>query len=538
MTPPRPAAAADAGAAPEAADGRRAALGRAGLAAIGTSIGCFLLTALLGPSAMQPELRGDPGQPPYALTVHPPPHLVIGLVAAGLVVGTLGLGLCWSAVRRGWRCRTSALTAAGLLATAAFTLMPPIGSADHLNYAAYGRMAVIGHDPYVTRAVDVPGDPVISEVEEWRRAPSVYGPIATAGQAMASWSGGDSVRLTVFVLSLLNALAFTLTAWILHRAARTDERRLRVALLWTCNPLLLFHLVGGAHNDTLAVCPMVAGVALFSARFEAGRRGVPLRAAASGALIAVGAAIKLPAAIAGGGLAWAVLRGAFTHRGAGRDDGGRVAADRWRAALSAAALAAGALAVTLVTYAIAGSHTFDPIRRAADQVSLATPWHLVDLVLGRDNRVVIKFAWLTLFAVLTILLARALPRRGPGTDTGAEAERVAAALVLAWLLAAPYELPWYSGFAWAALALLPWSRFDWLLLAHTCALSLGYLPARDPKLIGLPASLDWLLEVVRPGVIPVALTVILIAALRMCLRRPGPAPAPAPPRRSPTASPG
>ncbi|MBX6766012.1 MAG: hypothetical protein IRY90_02450, partial [Actinomadura rubrobrunea] len=105
MTPPRPAAA-DAGASPEAADGRRAALGRAGLAAVGTSIGCFLLTALLGPSAMQPDLRGDPGQPPYSLTVHPPPHLVIGLVAAGLVVGALGLALCWGAVRRGWRCRT------------------------------------------------------------------------------------------------------------------------------------------------------------------------------------------------------------------------------------------------------------------------------------------------------------------------------------------------------------------------------------------------------------------------------------------------
>ncbi|WP_344941808.1 polyprenol phosphomannose-dependent alpha 1,6 mannosyltransferase MptB [Actinomadura miaoliensis] len=529
MTSSRPGAVAVTGPASSGAAGdRRLAGGRAGLAAVGTSLGCFLLTALLGPSAMQPELRGAAWQPPYSLTVHPSPYLVIGLVAAGVLIGTVGLALCWRAVRKGWRCRPGPLMAAGLLVVAAFTLMPPVGSADHLNYAAYGRMAVTGHDPYVTRAVDVPGDPVISEVEEWRRTPSVYGPVATATQALASWVGGDSVRLTVFVLSLFNALAFALTAWILYRTAGTAERRLRVTLLWTCNPLLLYHLVGGAHNDALAVCPMVAGLALFSAR-RRGRPGTVPRSLGAGALIAVGGAIKVPAALVGGGLAWALARD------------GRAPGARRAAALRLAALAAGALAVTAATYAIAGPHTFDQLRRAADQVSLATPWHLADLVFGRENRVFIKIGWLTLFAVLAVLLARALPRARPadgGADTGVEGERVAAALVLAWLLATPYELPWYSGFAWAALALLPWSRFDWLLLAHTAALSLGYLPARDPELIGLPSSLDFLLDVVRPGVIPVTLTVILIAAVRMCLRRPDPAPAPAPPPRAPTGSPG
>jgi hypothetical protein len=504
-----------------------AAGARAGLAAVGTSLACFLLTALLGPSAMQPELRGPAGQPPYSLSVHPSPHLVIGLVAAGMIIGTAGLALCWRAVRKGRRYRPGALMAAGLLVTAAFALMPPVGSADHLNYAAYGRMAVLGHDPYSTSAVDVPGDPVISEVEEWRRTPSVYGPVATGTQALASWVGGDSVRLTVFVLSLFNALAFALTAWILYRTADTDERRLRVALLWTCNPLLLYHLVGGAHNDALAVCPMVAGLALFAAR--RGRPGTVPRSLGAGALIAVGGAIKVPAALVGGGLAWALARD-------GREPGARGSA-----ALRLAALAAGALAVTAATYAFAGPHTFDQLRRAADQVSLATPWHLVDLLVGREKRVFIKIGWLTLFAVLAVLLARALPRVRPaagGAGTGGEGERVAAALVLAWLLATPYELPWYSGFAWAALALLPWSRFDWVLLAHTAALSLGYLPARDPKLIGLPSSLDFLLDVARPGVIPVLLTVILIVAVRMCLRRPDPVPAPGPPPRAAAGSPG
>ncbi|MEV4254819.1 polyprenol phosphomannose-dependent alpha 1,6 mannosyltransferase MptB, partial [Spirillospora sp. NPDC049652] len=237
-------------------------LGSAGLAGIGISLACFLLTALLGPSVFQPVLPGGAGEPPFSLTAHPSPYLVIGLVAAATALGAGGLLACFLAVRRGWRVRALPLVAGGMLVAAAFAFMPPTGSADHLNYASYGRMAVTGHDPYATTASDVPHDPVIGAAEEWRRTASVYGPVATAGQALASWIGGDSVRLTVFVLSLENLAAFGLTALILYRTARDGAGRLRSALLWTCNPLVLFHLVGGGHNDVLAVPAMIAGLVL------------------------------------------------------------------------------------------------------------------------------------------------------------------------------------------------------------------------------------------------------------------------------------
>ena len=80
--------------------------------------------------------------------------------------------------------------------------MPPVGSGDHLNYAAYGRMVVTGSDPYVTTARDLPADPVTRAVQDWRSTPTVYGPVATAQQAFASLIGGTSVRLTVFVMSV------------------------------------------------------------------------------------------------------------------------------------------------------------------------------------------------------------------------------------------------------------------------------------------------------------------------------------------------
>ncbi|MEU5881124.1 hypothetical protein [Spirillospora sp. NPDC047279] len=491
--------------------------GPGGLAALGASAGCFLLAAFLGPSAMQPALPGEPGQPPYSLTADPSPYLVIGLVVAGVAAGVAGLALCFAAVRGGWRCRPFPLLVAGLTVTAAFVLMPPIGSSDHLNYAAYGRMAVTEHDPYTTRALDVPDDPVIGAVEEWRGTPSVYGPITTAQEAFASWLGGGSMRLTVFWLSLTNGLAFVLTALILYRCAGGPQGRLRGVLMWTCNPLLLFHLVAGAHNDVLAIAPMVAAVAFFSARRRA---GVVVTSLVTGALVGVGAAAKMPAALVGGGPAWVLLRRAYGSR------------DR-RAMAGLAVLVAASAVVALTAYALAGWHAFDQVQKASNMVSFATPWHLVDTLLGRGGqRTLIKIGFVLLTIVLVWLLARGLPRftaevdgRALGDDA-AESRRIAAALVLAWLFAAPYELPWYDGFGWAVLALLPWSRFDLILLAHTGALSLAYLPARDPKLIRLPDGLSWLFTVVRPVVIPLVLTGVLVALVLECRRSARPVPAP------------
>ena len=139
-------------------------------------------------------------------------------------------------------------------------------------------MVVTGHDPYTTTPAALArlGDPVARAVQDWRTTPSVYGSLATAGQALASLIGGTSVRLTVFVLSLLNVVAFAATGLLLHWMARGDRRRqLRAALLWTCNPLLLQVLVAGAHVDSQAVVFAVGALAVFSLGSSRRARGRP-----------------------------------------------------------------------------------------------------------------------------------------------------------------------------------------------------------------------------------------------------------------------
>ena len=248
--------------------------GTAGLVAIGVSVACTFAVAVAGPSVMEPVLPGRAGSPPWSLGLHPSPYLAVGLTAAGLAAGTLGLVLVLRAVRSGWSVPARAVLVAGLLAAAALTLVPPFGSSDHLSYAAYGRMLVTGHNPYTTTPAQLAalGDPVARAVQDWSGTPSVYGPLATAIQGLASLAGGTSVRLTVFVLGLANLAAFAVTALLLHRMTRHDPaQQLRAALLWACNPLLLQVLVAGAHVDGQAV---VFGVAAVAVMFGRGPRGV------------------------------------------------------------------------------------------------------------------------------------------------------------------------------------------------------------------------------------------------------------------------
>ena len=81
-------------------------------------------------------------------------------------------------------------------------------------------------------------------MQDWSGSPSVYGPLATAIQALASLAGGTSARFTVIVLGLANLAAFAGTALLLHWMTRDRPAwQLRAALLWAANPLLLQVLV-------------------------------------------------------------------------------------------------------------------------------------------------------------------------------------------------------------------------------------------------------------------------------------------------------
>jgi len=503
--------------------------GRAGLIAIGVSIVCTFAVAVAGPSVMEPVLPGRPGQPPWSLGLHPSAYLVVPLTAAGLAAGTLGLVLVLRASRDGWSVPARAILIAGLLAAAALTLVPPFGSSDQLSYAAYGRMFVTGHNPYTTTPAQLAalGDPVARAVQDWSGSPSVYGPLATAIEALASLAGGTSVRLTVFVLGLANLIAFGVTALLLHRVTRDSPgRQLRAALLWAANPVLLQVLVAGAHVDSQAVVFGVAGVAvvLGGPSGAPGAGWVPpwRRMAVAGVLVGLGFAVKVSVVLVGVGLGIGLVL---------------VMGRQWRrVAGPLVALGAGFAVTAGTAVAIGGSAMLQQSSRASDMVSIGSPWRVIRTIIqlvvkGPAATDIVKFGAIALTVVLAVLIIRGLPGILPGRDLAAgdpggpgyAVAGVAFALVLAWLLAWPYVLPWYDVLGWALLPLIPVvsapvvDGIGWLLLARTAALGFGYLPARATD-VRLPPGLTWLQPVIRHGVTPVVLAAATVGLVVLMVR--------------------
>ena len=203
-----------------------------------------------------------------------------------------------------------------------------------------------------------------------------------------------------------------------------------------------------------------------------------------------------------------------------------------------AGLAAGFAVTAGSAVAIGRSAMLRQSSQASDMVSIGSPWRVIRTIIhlavtGPAATDIVKAGAVALAILLAVLLIRGLPPPRGGYAV------VTFALVLAWLFAWPYVLPWYDALGWALLALVPLVSdgavevLCWLLLARTAALGFGYLPARQAD-VTLPSGLGWLQPVIRHGVTPAVLAAA-IAWLMILMLRPR-RPAPAGPVQPPEAS--
>ncbi len=175
--------------------------------------------------------------------------------------------------------------AAILLFVTAFALAPVLLSHDVYSYVAYARLGVRhGLDPYVHPPLAAPADPAYADVT-WTEATSAYGPLFTLATYPLAWL---PIGVAVGVLKAVAALSVLGIAALVSRlAAWRGADPLRAAAFVALNPLVLVHVVGGAHNDGLTMLlAMLAVTALLSAR----------ELSAGGALAAA-VATKLSAAV-------------------------------------------------------------------------------------------------------------------------------------------------------------------------------------------------------------------------------------------------
>jgi hypothetical protein len=176
-------------------------------------------------------------------------------------------------------------TAIALLVAGA-AVAPVLLSHDVSSYVDYARLAVVhGLDPYVHPPSAAPGDPVFAAVD-WTGATSAYGPLFTLLTLPLAWL---PVGWAVAALKAGSAVAVLCLALLVARiAAGRGVDPTRAAAFVAHNPLVLVHVVGGAHNDGLAMLAATLGAGAVLGRREL----------AGGVSFAAAAAIKAPAAVA------------------------------------------------------------------------------------------------------------------------------------------------------------------------------------------------------------------------------------------------
>ena len=179
------------------------------------------------------------------------------------------------------------VAAAIVAAHALFVLAPPLLSQDVFSYISYARLDVVhGLDPYTHSPSDVPGDAAYPYAGS-KDFTSVYGPLFTVATFPLAKLGVPAALWTLKAVAALASLGVVALVW--WCAARLGRDPRLPALVVGLNPLVLVHVVGGAHNDALTVLLWMAGVAALLASREA----------VAGALTAASGAVKVSAAVLG-----------------------------------------------------------------------------------------------------------------------------------------------------------------------------------------------------------------------------------------------
>jgi hypothetical protein len=213
---------------------------------------------------------------------------VVGVIAVVLALLAFGLALY-----EAWQGRLSWPVVVGFaIAYHCLVLGVPLLFANDVhNYSMYGRMVSVHHaNPYVATPQDFSGDrPFFDLIDPmWQNAPSVYGPVFTllSGGLARVFNTPSGMILAFKLIAAVASVGMLLVVVSLARRL-WPERAAFAAVLIGWNPLVLFHAVGGGHNDLLV------GLAIAGALLLAVNRHELLATAA----LTVGMLIKLSAGL-------------------------------------------------------------------------------------------------------------------------------------------------------------------------------------------------------------------------------------------------
>ncbi|MCH0562302.1 MULTISPECIES: polyprenol phosphomannose-dependent alpha 1,6 mannosyltransferase MptB [unclassified Streptomyces] len=371
-------------------------------------------------------------------------------------------------------------------------MAPPLFSRDVYSYLAQGAMVDAHIDVYAQGPARL-GGPLADEVAPlWQHTAAPYGPVFLAVASALSTLTRGALPAGLLGMRLLALLGVALMAAVLPRLARHNGADPAAALwLGALNPLVLLHLVAGAHNDALMLALLGLGLVAALGRWQL----------LGAALVTLAALVKVPAVL---GLAAIIVL--------------RVRAGR--RPLPATLTTLGVSAATTVAVTAAAGTGYGWIRALDTPVSPQN-WALTSLLgrvtgalldhLGSDLAPLAVPAWHLLGLALTAVVVTAVwwrLRPRPVYALGLSLATVAAL--------GPAVRPWYALWGLFLLAAAaPSTSVRHRVAAVTGVLALIALPG------GGPADLGQSVLAVAGG----ALALVVLWQAHQLVRAPAPGPA-------------
>jgi alpha-1,6-mannosyltransferase len=299
-----------------------------------------------------------------------------------------------------------------------FLLAPPLLSQDVFSYISYARLEVVHSlNPYTHSPDAVPSDAAFAFAGS-KDASSAYGPIFTLATYPLAKLSVPAAFWTLKVVAALASLGVVALAWACARRLGRDP--VFVALAVGLNPLVLVHVVGGAHNDALVVLLLLGAVLAVLERSRERLSGF-LATLATG--LKVSAGLVLPFVVLGARRRAAVIWGA----------------------------AAAALAIVVVSVIAFGGDALDALGLIGENQERTSRWSLpqrsADAVSGITNISgdsaidLTRAAFVVAFAGLLVLLLYRTWKAPAGSSYWLTATGWA---TLGLLVASAWLVPWYA----------------------------------------------------------------------------------------------
>ena len=378
-------------------------------------------------------------------------------------------------------------------------VVAPLFSRDAYSYAAQGEMMSRGISPYLFGPAVLGVNAFSGLVDKlWANVTSPYGPVFLWLAGVNTTVVNHNELLAVVGFRVLALVGVALIAVFVPRLARSYGRDPSVAfVLGVLNPLVLLHLVAGAHNDALMLGLLLAGLSV-------ARDGRPVLGVL---LCTVGAMVKVPAFIGVVYIGWGWLG----------DDA------PWRSRLRPTLTATGFAVVIMAAVSemvglgwgwVSALSNPGTVRSWVDPPTAVGEWSAKLLhVLGFGNH---QQLLLSVSRDLGALLAAVIAVRLLWGARGAGTMRAIGLTLLAVVFLGPTVQPWYVIWSMAVLATVAEHRLRVLVIVLSCVSSFFGLPgARD--LVTQFGEAKPFLIVLASVAIVVLLAIPLVIRLRRAL---------------------